>query len=271
MLPLAGIRVVTIAVNVPGPLAAARLCAEGAEVIKVEPPGGDPLATFGPGLYQQLCGGMTVERLDLKSAEGRDALEVRLREADLFLASQRPSALARLRLDVETLLGGATAYRRLRWLNIVGEQSRPEVAGHDLTYLARAALLGPELPRTLVADVLGAEHAFAQALLLLRQSPGAHATVGLFDSLAPLGAILTHGLTKRGGILGGGLPAYGIYEARGGRVAIAALEPKFQRRLYEALALPPGASLVTAFRSRTPAEWEEWAAKNDLPLAAVTE
>ena len=214
MLPLHGVRVVTIAVNVPGPLAASQLRAQGAEVIKVEPPDGDPLAAFSPGLYAQLADGMRVERLDLKSADGRTAMHALLQEADLFLASQRPSALARLGLDRETLLSAESAHPRLRWLNIVGEEERPEIPGHDLTYLAKAGLLGSDMPKTLVADVLGAEHAFATALLLLRQPPGASATVGLFDSLAPLVAILTNGLTGTNGIVGGRLPAYGLYHAR---------------------------------------------------------
>ena len=269
MLPLHGVRVVTIAVNVPGPLVASHLRAHGAHVIKVEPPAGDPLETFSPGLYGELREGVVVERLDLKSDAGRAAMQAHLNEADLFLASQRPTALARLGLDGDTLLAPGSPHQRLRWLNIVGELSRPEVAGHDLTYLAQASLLGREMPRTLVADVLGAERAFATALLLLRQPPGARASVGLFDSLAPLAAILTHRLTGAHGVLSGQLPAYGIYDARDGRIAVAALEPHFRRQLYEALDLPDGAPLAAAFVTRTPAEWEAWALERDLPLVGI--
>jgi alpha-methylacyl-CoA racemase len=263
------VRVVTIAVNVPGPLVAFHLRSQGAHVVKIEPPGGDPLASFSPGLYGQLREGLTVERVDLKTPEGRAAMRAHLEDADLFLASQRPSGLARLGLDQATLLAPGTPYRRLRWLNIVGELAQPEVAGHDLTYLAKAALLGQDLPRTLVADVLGAERAFAMALLLLRDPPGASASVGLFNSLAPLAAILTHGLTGPRGILGGQLPAYGLYGAREGRVAVAALEPQFRRRLYEALNLPDGAPLDTVFLTRPARDWEAWALERDLPLVAV--
>jgi alpha-methylacyl-CoA racemase len=269
MLPLSGIRVVTIAVNVPGPLAASHLRSQGADVVKVEPPAGDPLAAFSPGLYAQLSEGVRVERLDLKSDAGRMAMQAWLRDAHLFLASQRPSALARLGLDGDTLVGPQSPYRQLRWLNIVGEQERPEIPGHDLTYLAKAGLLGCEMPKTLVADVLGAEHAFATALLLLRQSPGACATVGLFDSLAPLSAILTNRLTGPHGVVGGALPAYGIYEAERGRIAVAALEPSFRRRLYDALALPDGAALDKAFLTRTADDWEVWALERDLPVVAL--
>lgn len=268
MLPLTGIRVVTIAVNVPGPLAASHLRTQGAVVIKVEPAGGDPLAAFSPGLYAQLADGVRVERLDLKSGDGGAAMRRHLQDADLFLASQRPSALGRLGLDADTLLAD-TSLPRLRWLNIVGEEERPEIPGHDLTYLAKAGLLGSDMPKTLVADVLGAERAFATALLLLRQPPGASATVGLFDSLAPLVSILTNGLTGPNGIVGGRWPAYGLYHARTGRLAVAALEPSFRRRLYVALDLPDGASLAEAFLTRTADEWESWAQERDLPIVAL--
>jgi crotonobetainyl-CoA:carnitine CoA-transferase CaiB-like acyl-CoA transferase len=60
--PLQGIRVLTLAVNLPGPVAASRLCAMGASVIKVEPPGGDPLALMCPGYYEELRSGQEVVR-----------------------------------------------------------------------------------------------------------------------------------------------------------------------------------------------------------------
>jgi alpha-methylacyl-CoA racemase len=267
---LAGVSVVSIAVNVPGPLTVAHLANEGARVTKIEPPGGDPLEGLCPAWYAELCRGVAVERLDLKGA-GAERAHALLREADLFVASQRPAALARLGLDADVILDPAFGAARLRHLNIVGEAAWPQRAGHDLTYLARTGLLGSELPRTLVADVLGAERAFATALLLLRQAPGARAEVGLFDALAPLVAPLRHGLTGPAGLLGGGLPAYGIYQTRAGRIAVAALEPHFRARLYRALGLPTDAALTDAFGQRSAADWEQWAAAHDLPISAVRE
>ena len=266
MVVLKGTRVVTMALNAPGPVAAARLRDAGATVIKVEPPSGDPLERFCPGWYGELHEGIAVERVDLKSTEGALRMRALLADADLFLSSQRPSALARLALDAASLRShGAT--RGVRSLNIVGEIARPEIAGHDLTYLASAGLLGRDMPRTLVADVLGAEHAFAVALQLLREPPGSAAEVGLFDSLAPLAAPLRHGLTRAGALLGGGLPAYNIYDTREGRIAIAALEPHFQARVYALLGLAPGTDLSAIMRSRTAAEWEAWGKAHDVPIA----
>ena len=265
MSPLSGIRVVTIALNAPGPIAASKMRDAGATVTKVEPPSGDPLEGYCRGWYASLHDGIAIERLDLKSGQGRLRMGVLLRDADLFLSSQRPAALARLGLDAATLPP------HLRSLNIVGELERPQIPGHDLTYLARTGLLGRELPRSVIADVLGAEEAFATALLLLRQPPGSRAAVGLYDSLAPLLAPLKHGLTGPGTLLGGKLPAYGIYETREGRIAVAALEPHFQQRLYEELQLPFGSALAAAFRAQTAQQWQAWAIDRDLPITAVAD
>jgi alpha-methylacyl-CoA racemase len=237
--------------------------------VKVEPPTGDPLERYVPTWYRELHQGVEVQRIDLKSADGSARMRNLLADADLLLASQRPSALARLGLDADTLLHPHSRLHHLRWLNIVGELDAPEIPGHDLTYLAKAGLLGDELPKTVFADVLAAEHAFATALLLLRQPPGSHAQVGLYDSLAPLVAPLVHGLTGPGSMLGGGLPAYGIYDTRVGRIAVAALEAHFRKRLYAELGLPLDSELGATFATRTAAEWEAWAASKDLPIVAM--
>ena len=265
------IKVVTIALNAPGPVAAAKLRRAGAHVTKVEPPTGDPLARVCESWYRELHAGITVERLDLKSDDGAQRMRTLLADAHLFLGSQRPAALRRLRLDADSLLAPASPLNHLRWLNIVGERDRPEVPGHDLTYLAQAGLLGRDVPRSIFADVLAAENAFSAALLLLREPSGSRAEVGLYDSLAPLVAPLRHGLTGPGKVLGGGLPAYGIYETLSGRIAIAALETHFREQLYNALALPMDSPLEATFRTRSAEDWERWAAPLDLPIVAVRE
>jgi alpha-methylacyl-CoA racemase len=258
-----------MALNAPGPVAAWRLRRAGATVVKVEPPTGDPLEGYAPAWYHELHEGIRVERIDLKTVEGGQQMRALLADATLFLASQRPSALARLGLDADTLLHPHSRLNHLRWLNIVGEVDRPEIPGHDLTYLAKAGLLGAEVPKTVFADILGAEHACTTALLLLQQPPGSRAQIGLYDSLAPLVGPLKHGLTGPGGLLGGKLPAYGVYAARDGRVAIAALESHFRKRLYDELDLPLDSELAATFATRTAVEWEQWATSRDLPIVAI--
>jgi crotonobetainyl-CoA:carnitine CoA-transferase CaiB-like acyl-CoA transferase len=263
---LAGIRVVTLAQNVPGPLAAARMRAAGARVTKVEPPAGDPFLALSPAWHAELHEGITIERIDLKSDGGRSRMAALLDDADIFLTSQRPSALARLGLGPDTLRSSA---RHLRTVRIVGSIHEPEDPGHDLTYQAHAGLLGDAMPRTLVADVMASERAFAAALALLRQPAGSVMDVGLVESLAPMLSPLRHGLTKPDGVLGGGAARYRVYAARVGHVAVAALEPHFEARLGEALHVPVNVDLSDRMLERTADEWEAWARERDLPIVAV--
>jgi len=271
---LSGLRVVTMALNLPGPVACARLRDLGARVAKVEPTAGDPFASYCPAWYARLHAGMAVHRLDLKSDAGAHAMEALLADADLFVAAQRPSALARLRLDAASL---ATRHPRLCALAITGQAAPDEeTAGHDLTYLAAQGLVQPPaLPATLFADMAGAERVVSTALALVhardRAGTGQSTAVPLAEAAAFLAQPLAQGLTRAGGILGGALAAYNLYEARAGWIAVAALEPHFARRLAQALGVDAEdrAALAARFAAETAAHWERWARGLDLPLVAV--
>jgi alpha-methylacyl-CoA racemase len=274
LLPLEGLDVVNAGINLPAPAASARLQQLGARVTKVEPPDGDPLEAASPEWYGRLTDGQSVLRLDLKAPADRDRLHGLLATCDVFLTSTRPAALARLGLAWSKLEG---RHPRLAQVAIVGyPRPHENVAGHDLTYLARLGLLSPPgLPRTLLADLGGAERAVSAAigLLLCRERGHAerYAEVALAESAAFFAGPWEFGMTGEGGLLGGGSPFYGLYPARGGWVALAALEPHFQERLLAELDLagPDAQALAERFRSRAPAEWEAWANARDLPLAAV--
>jgi alpha-methylacyl-CoA racemase len=270
---LAGIRVVNVAVNVPAGVAAARLAELGAEVTKVEPLDGDPLQAAAPDLYDRLTAGNEIVRLDLKDDGDRGRLGELLEAADVLLTSSRPSSLARLGLawaDVEA------RHPRLVQVAIVGHPAPDQDrAGHDLTYLAGYGLVSPPaLPQTLVADLGGAERAVSAACaLLLARERGIeprYAEVALADAAETFALPWTYGLTVPGGILGGGLPFYGLYAADGGWIAVAALEEHFRRRLVAGLGVEPTReAFAAAFAERTPEEWERWAEEHDLPVAAV--
>ena len=247
-------------------MAVARLVAAGALAVKVEPPAGDPLATLAPGWFAELHAGVARQTLDLKTASGREAVDRLLTQTDVLVTSQRPSALERLGLGRDRLAATAPA---LRSESIVGDADAPERPGHDLTYQAEAGLLDQRLPTTLLADLAGAGVAVSAVLLALRSDPGTHLVVGLRDALQPFTAPLAYGLTAPGGLLGGGLPAYGIYAAKDGRVAVAALEPHFRVRLYAALSLPLDAPLAEVMAARTAAEWTAFALAHDLPISAI--
>jgi alpha-methylacyl-CoA racemase len=262
-----------MALNVPGPVAVARLVAEGARAIKIEPPWGDPLAGLCKKWYDDLHRSVSVEQIDLKSADGAARLQALAADADVFFASHRPSALARLGLDAATL---GSQFPALRHVNIVGDSANPEEPGHDLTYQARAGLLPAlsevegrnAMPLTLIADMVGAERAHATIKDVMQQ-PGASRIIGLYDAIYDLAAPLRYGLTAAGGQLGGANRAYGIYAAREGAIAVTALEPHFRARLYEGLGLADGDDPSAIFATRTAIEWEQWATALDLPLVAL--
>ena len=122
----------------PGPLAGKLLLEIGFPVLKVEPPGGDPLKALAPEAYRFLNEGKEVLVLDLKAEEGRARLLGLVAEAAVFLESNRPGAMERLGLGPETLLAENP---RLVYVRLRGYRDAPD-PGHDLTYLAEAGLLG---------------------------------------------------------------------------------------------------------------------------------
>src|SRR5215467_11170337 len=271
---LQGIKIVSLALNAPGPVAAARLTRMGAKVTKVEPPGGDATSKVAPKWYESLCQGQTVLRLDLKDPSGRAQLDRMLAEADLLLASFRPSALQRLGLDWKSL---HARHPRLSFVGIIGYlPPLEERTGHDLTYQSDFGLLKPpEMPPTLFVDLAGAERAVSMALALLnraaRKGEAGCAWVSLHECARDLAEPLKAGLTSGGGLLGGGYPLYGYYQASDGWVAIAALESHFAERLLSELGLKKAdrTELEWIFLQRRAEDWERWAEERDLPLVAV--
>ena len=272
-MPLGGVRVLTLAVNLPGPVAASRLYDMGAAVVKVEPPGGDPLARMCPGYYAELSAGQEVVSLDLKDREDRASLKDYLENMDLLLTASRPAALGRLGLSWPEL---HARFPRLCQVAIVGHPPPDENApGHDLTYQARFGTLSPPgMPPVLVADLAGAERAVSAALSLLfarERGRGGYEQVALSEAARTFSGPLRQGLTAPGGILGGGFAGYGLYRAREGYVALAALEKHFWERLLGEFGIEGDdrRDLQRIFETRTAEQWEEWAAERDLPLAAA--
>lgn len=265
---LAGVTVVSLAVNLPGPLAAARLASMGACVCKVEPPGGDPLATAAPTWYDDLVADQEVVTLDLKDRAGRSALEARLAGADVLLTAMRPSALARLELEESVERHG------LVHVEIVGyDGERADEAGHDLTYQAdQGTVLPPALPLVPVVDLLGAERAISATLAGLRQrdrAPGASVTRIVLDHVAfDAAAGVRHRLTGPGDLLGGGSSSYGIYPTADGHVAVGAIEPHFAGRLLEGVG-DTREHLAARFATESSVHWESLGRALDIPIVAV--
>jgi crotonobetainyl-CoA:carnitine CoA-transferase CaiB-like acyl-CoA transferase len=274
MQPLAHTKIVSIAFNLPGPAAVWQLCQWGAQVLKVEPPAGDPLGLSCPDLYGQLVAGQQIVRWNLKAPADRAALDEQLVDADLLVSSTLPASLARMHLDWPGL---HARFPRLCQVAIVGYAPPDEErTGHDLTYQASVGLLAPPaLPLTLLADMAGAQAAISHALAVLaerqRTAQGVFSLVPIAAALGFYALPLQHGLTLPGGQLGGGLPCYNIYPTADGWLAVAALEPKFWSALRELLQLQAGTyeELRAIFATRSAQQWQRWAEEHRLPLAAV--
>jgi alpha-methylacyl-CoA racemase len=268
---LDGVRIVSLATNLPGPIAAARLTTLGASVTKIEPPSGDALAHASPDWYAELTSGQRILVLDLKNPEDRAGLDDELDGADLLITAMRPSALARL-----GLANVADSYPGLSHVEIVGyDGGREEVVGHDLNYqAAHGTLQPPALPTVPVADLLGAERVVSAAILLLlareRTASGGHQRVVLDEAARDAGAAIRHSLTGPGTVLGGGLPLYGIYESADGYLALGAIENHFATRVRELLGTEvTHAALKQAFAAHDTEYWIALADRVDIPLTPV--
>jgi crotonobetainyl-CoA:carnitine CoA-transferase CaiB-like acyl-CoA transferase len=276
MQTLDGIRVVSLATNLPGPLAVARLRAMGASVRKIEPPGGDLLERARPGWYRQLHEGIEVQRLDLKDPAVRAGVDAMLEAADLLVTATRPASLERLGLGWERL---HEQFPRLSQVAIVGKAAPDEdLPGHDLLYQAEQGLVHPpQMPLTCLADLAGALEAVIAALELVRTgqagAPGQRVAVSLAGAASWFAEPLRQGLTLPHGHLGGGFGGYRLYETKQGWIAVAALEPQFQETLARELGVArlDAELLESAFARRTADEWVALARQRDLPIGKVVQ
>ena len=266
MKPLKGIRIVSLALNLPGPAALMRCRALGATCIKVEPmiaSGGDPMKTYNPAAYAQMHAGVRTLTLDLKTAQGQARLGLELDKADVLLTSFRPSALKRLGLDWPQL---RKRHPKLWQVAIVGgEGVAAEVAGHDLTYLAEQGLVtGLDLPASLFADMTGsllAVEAILGAALqqkMLAKPQQIKVSLGAAAQYAALPR--GWGLTAPSGAVGGAHAGYQVYKCKDGRAAVAALEPHFAKNLC-ALAGLDNIDFAAMMQPKTKADLKRWFAK----------
>ena len=237
---LKGVRILSLALNLPGPAALMRCRQMGADCLKLEPPAGDPMGRYNEAAYAQLHEGIGVLAADLKSHEGQTVLHRELARADVLLTSFRPSAFEKLGIAWATL---HRLYPLLSQVAIVGGPgSRAEEPGHDLTYLAENGLVpGMQLPATLYADMSGSlmvSEAVLQAVLLQRgaagRPPGVLIEVALSEAARYLALPRHWGLTGPEGWVGGAHAGYQVYACKDGRVAVAALEPHFAAALCTA-------------------------------------
>jgi crotonobetainyl-CoA:carnitine CoA-transferase CaiB-like acyl-CoA transferase len=256
-LPLAGVRVLDFSLLLPGPACTARLAWLGADVIKVEPPAGDPARDlYGGALWELANRGKRSVVLNLKEEHDRARLADLAVTADVVVESFRPGVAERLGFGYEHL---RSLRADLVYCSITGYGDDPSgeaKPGHDLTFLAAAGALGapgswrarddgPARPLVPVADLAAADAAvqsiLAALLLAARGGGGRRLVISAFDATLHAVAVRA-GPALRGAALPDPAehldPANDLYEAADGRfVAIAALEPHFWRALSVALGL----------------------------------
>lgn len=278
--PLKGVRILSLALNLPGPAALMRCRQMGANCVKLEPPSGDPMGQYNQPAYAQLHEGIKMRVADLKTEIGQKALHRELAKTDVLLTSFRPSALLKLGLTWKAL---HKQHPHLSQVAIVGAPGdRAEEPGHDLTYLAENDLVtGLDLPPTLYADMGGslmASEAVLQAVMHQRsKGKGVYLEVALSGAAAYLALPRTWGLTQASTAVGGGHAGYRVYACKDGRVAVAALEPHFAASLcaaagievasMKAMFAPATHQAIAAFLlTQTRKQLDKLAVVKDIPL-----
>ena len=253
------VRVIDLSQYIPGPFATRQLADLGAEVIKVEPPGGDPMRRFmhsdstAPSpVYQHLNRGKRICELDLKSVDGREALAALIVDADILLESYRPGVLARLGFDREQLaqINPGLIHCSLSGYGQTGPYA--ERSGHDINYcaLSSQSIVSGTAEQPVIAYPPIADHAAALqaavamlAALHARKSrdSGIYLDISITESILawqylPMLAQADERATK---MLNGGAACYNLYQCADGEfISLGAIEPVFWRNFCNALEQP---------------------------------
>ncbi|MFD4131040.1 CaiB/BaiF CoA transferase family protein [Streptomyces goshikiensis] len=301
--PLAGVRVVELAGIGPGPFAAMLLADLGADVVRVDRPGGGGLA-IDPA-YDVTNRNKRSVLIDLKSAEGPERVLELVERADVLIEGFRPGVAERLGV------GPADCHARnpkLVYGRMTGwgqEGPLAHSAGHDIAYIAVTGALGmignpgepPAVPANLVGDYAGGSLYLVIGVLAALQharTPGGAGQVvdaAIVDGTAHLTAMI-HGMVAAGGwqdrrganLLDGGCPFYGTYETSDGQyMAVGALEQQFYDEFVRLLGIAEEApargdmarwgelreAVAARFKARTRAEWTAVFEGTDACVAPV--
>ncbi|MEP7031503.1 MAG: CoA transferase [Pseudolabrys sp.] len=264
MQPLSGLLVLDFTTLLPGPLAALMLAEAGAEVVKIERPGGEDMRRFPPMMgnesaaFALLNRGKKVLTLDLKSEADRAKLVPLLQRADILIEQFRPGVMARFGLGCDDV---HAINSKLIYCSISGYgQSGPRAseAGHDINYIGNTGLLdlqpgpgdAPVVPPALIADIAGGSFAaMINILLALRardkSGQGCHLDIAMTDAMFTFGwyalafGAATGKFPRPGELnVAGGSPRYQLYPTKDGKlVACGALEQKFWLAFTAAIGL----------------------------------
>lgn len=252
---LQGIKVVDLSRHLPGPLASLSMAEMGADVVKVEPPGGEEMRFIGPqgpngrsAYFDAVNGNKTGLQLNLKDTADREVFLNLLADADVLLESFRPGVLTKLDLSIEFL---RETFPQLIICSLNGYGSNSPLVddvGHDLNYLAMNGVLDGTgtaqeavAPWPPLADCAAGLYGLSTVLAAIversRTGVGCQIEVALADSVMPLMAfpladlaLTGQGTPRAQALLNGGAARYRTYLTKDQySVALGAVEPKFWR------------------------------------------
>jgi alpha-methylacyl-CoA racemase len=300
--PLKSIKVVEIAGIGPGPHAATILADLGADVIRVEKPGG--AASAGPRETDLLTRGRPSVAMDLKNPSALAALMELIGSADVLIEGMRPGVTERLGIGPDECLArnSRLVYGRMTGWGQGGPLAQS--AGHDMNYISIAGVLHglgqdparPAFPTNLVGDFGGGSTYLVigvlAALLEARTSgQGQVVDAAIVDGAAHLNLMWASMLAggfgqerRSANLLDGGIPYYDLYETADGKhMSVGALEPQFYDELVQRLGIADRVPdrhdfnrlgelrdiLTATFKERTQAEWAEVFDGSDACCAPV--
>ncbi|WP_327720709.1 CoA transferase [Streptomyces sp. NBC_00490] len=286
--PLTGVRVLELAGIGPGPFAAMLLADLGADVVRVDRPGGPGLAIHPD--FDITNRNKRSVIIDLKAPDGAARVLGLAARADVLIEGYRPGVAERLGIGPESCHArnpGLVYGRMTGWGQ---EGPLAQRAGHDIAYIALTGTLGmigspdapPPAPANLLGDYAGGSLYLVVGVLAALHHARATGTgqvvdAAIVDGTAHLSAMI-HGMLAAGGwqdrrganLLDGGCPYYGTYETADGKyMAVGPLEPQFYAEFVRLLDLEEHAlarkdwtrwgelreAVAARFKSRTRDEW----------------
>ncbi|MES2535642.1 MAG: CoA transferase [Pseudomonadota bacterium] len=286
--PLAGLLVIDLTVALAGPYCTLLMGGLGAEIIKIEAPGGSDLARFNPPYISEngLNSGDVVRpgevsmsvlgrhrnkksvTLDIKSEEGRALFLELVKQADILVENFSVGTTKRLGIDYETLreLNPSLIYTSI---SALGPDGPADLKGMDIIVQALSGVMevngfadGPPCRVGLpLADIVAPHYALTGILSAViyryRTGKGQKIEVNLLDSLVCLLALehfdlqASEGQSARTGNQHDRLTPFGVYRTKDGYVAIAAPQDAWAHSLYQAMGRPELAH-DERFRTRGP-------------------
>jgi crotonobetainyl-CoA:carnitine CoA-transferase CaiB-like acyl-CoA transferase len=233
--PLHGMTVIDISQQLPGPYCSLLLAGLGAEVIKVEPLGGDTARHVDPRMFERVSRGKRSIRLNLKAEEAQVELQSLVRDAGVFIEGFRPGVAARLGCDFARLaqLNPDLVYCSVSGFGQTGPWAKRPT--HDLSLQAIAGALRPsDTVETVGVPWVDLGVATTAAFLIAshwRTGMAVHLDLAMLDVVSSWAGV-------KPGAVYDVQPTYGTFtSADGTTFALALLEDDMWQRLCRALEL----------------------------------